>query len=73
MATTQQEIIVHGTEEVEETLKKKVRKILCFDLVSWVTENVQTIGRDVHIKTEHDLREIYINGEPINLQHMYKK
>lgn len=65
MATTQTTII-NGVEENEVTEKLRTRKVFGFFTInSWEYVSDNTVGNDIHIDTDREIRHVYLNGERI--------
>jgi len=68
MATkaTNRSSIIEGIEWNEVTEKLRTRKVLGFFTVnSWVTVSERSVGNDIHIETDREIRHVYLNGELI--------
>lgn len=55
--------IVQGIEEVKDTMVKRVGRFLCFKTEAWEVAKTDHIGNDLHIKTDREIRDIYLNGK----------
>lgn len=65
MATTQRTII-GGIEEEQVTQKLRTRKVFgLFDVRWWENVSVESLGNDIHIQTQKEIRHIYVNGKLI--------
>ncbi len=57
---------VKGREEIETTqVKRTGRFMLIFKTEWWETVRTDSIGNDIHIKTERPIRQVFLNGEPL--------
>lgn len=57
-----------GMSEVEETQIKRTRRILfVFPVSYWFTVGSNHIGDDVYIKTNKQIRNVYLNGKLLRL------
>lgn len=66
MTTTQGKTIVEGVEEMEGTyIKKTGRFLLFFKTEWWEKVSERSIGNDIHIKTDREIRQVYLNGKPL--------
>lgn len=65
MLKTQSQTVVVGREEREDSLIKRVGKFLFFKTEWWETVSTNHIGNDIHIKTDREIRQIYLNGIPL--------
>jgi hypothetical protein len=66
MAKTINKTIVEGTEEVKKTLEKREgRFFLFFKTVWWEEVAIDHIGSDIYIKTDREIRQVYLNGKPL--------
>ena len=57
-----------GISEAEETQIKRTRRILfVFPVSYWTTISRNHIGDDVYIKTNKQIRNVYLNGKLLRL------
>ena len=64
MQTTQGNTLVGGREEVEKMQQKRTgRAFIFFKTEWWETVSTRHIGNDIYIKTNRDIRAVYLNGE----------
>jgi hypothetical protein len=69
MAQTQT-ILVKGAEEKEVTKERRTGRFLFFfETEWWETISERHIGNDIHIATDKEIRNVYLNGELINPPH----
>ena len=52
-------------EQIEETGYVKKGKVLFIKTEEWVVVKTDSIGKDLFIKTDETIRNVYVNGELI--------
>lgn len=58
---------VKTAEENEATYEKRKGKfLLFFDTEWWEKVSQRHIGNDIHIKTDREIRDVYLNGKKVN-------
>lgn len=66
MATSQSKTVVRGVEEVEKTfVQRRGRFLLFFETTWWEEVKTEHVGNDIQIKTDREIRQVYLNGEPL--------
>lgn len=55
--------IVKGLEEVKESYVLRKTVFLIFPVTWWEKISTEHIGNDIMIETEHEIRQIILNGE----------
>jgi hypothetical protein len=65
MAQTSNKSIVRGTEEILNTYTKEEKRFLLFPVKYWQLINTEHIGNDIHIETDKNIRNVYLNGKLI--------
>ena len=67
MTTTQAKTIVKGLEEVKKTEVKKRKRVFfgLFSVEHWEVVSTEHIGNDIHIKTNREIRGVYLNGNKL--------
>ena len=64
MAKHYAETVVVGSERMESTQKlREVRFLWFFEVTKWEVLSTTKIGTDLHITTDRDIDNIYLNGE----------
>ena len=65
MATSKPTTVV-GAEEIERAYKKREgRFLLFFKTTWWEVVSQKHIGNDIHIETDKEIRNVYLNGKKI--------
>lgn len=57
--------IVQGQEERVDTFVKKTGRFLFFKTEWWERVSSDHIGNDIYIKTDHPIRQVYLNGKEL--------
>lgn len=65
MATVQQQTEVIGREEREQSVIKRISGFWIFKTTWWELVSSKHVGNDLHIRTERDIRQVYLNGKPL--------
>ncbi len=65
MAAVQSKTIVGGSEQVEETKVRKEGRFLFFKTIWWEVVSSKHIGNDIHIESDREIRQVYLNGKPL--------
>lgn len=66
MAITQSKNVVVGQEERKGTYEKREgRFLLFFKTTWWELVSSEHIGNDIHVETDREIRQVFINGKPL--------
>lgn len=64
MRTTQGNTIVQGAESMIGTYEKRERPFLIFFKTTWWEKvSERSLGNDIYITTNREIRNVYLNGE----------
>lgn len=63
--TTPYKTTVEGVREEDIEQVRRVKGWKLFNVSWWETVSTTTIGNDIHITTDHPVRDIYLNGKKI--------
>lgn len=59
---------VAGEETIKLTEERRTRKFLWFfDVEWWEIANREHVGNDIHIRTDHKIDHIYLNGKKMKI------
>lgn len=64
-SSTESRTTVEGVQEQDIEQVRRVKGWRCFNVSWWETMSTTTIGNDIHINTDHPVRDIYLNGKKI--------
>jgi hypothetical protein len=65
MKTTSKSQVRLYREIEEEQVKRKRKAFIIFPVEAWETVSTNEIGNDIHIKTDHKIRNVYLNGKKL--------
>jgi hypothetical protein len=66
MARTQIKTTINGAEEIKKTYERREGRFLGIFKTTWWEEVAsEHIGNDIHIETDREIRQIYLNGKPL--------
>lgn len=54
-------VAIRSEVEVEE-VKRKGKRFFFFNTEWWETVSTKTVGNDIHVKTDSEVRDVYVNG-----------
>jgi hypothetical protein len=65
MAQTVNETKVVGRENMLNTYQKKEKSWFIFKVPYYELVNTEHLGTDIHIESDKEIREVYLNGKPL--------
>jgi hypothetical protein len=56
-------MVAREEEHLETKVLRKGKYLIFFDTEWWETVSSDHVGNDIHINTQHPIRDVYLNGK----------